>query len=164
MAAWRARVGPVLVEVSAAVRVGATSQDAEPPAPGPRVRRAREQAGLTGRPPDAPHGGARGRVRRPSRPGPRADLVGAALAGADLRDADLRGALLLGADLRDADLRRTDLLGADLRGADLAGADLRDALYLTQPQIDAARGDGRTRLGPGLRRPGHWSPGPAVGP
>lgn len=137
---WRGRVGPVLVDVSAAVRSGAAAARTQHP--------------------------SRGSGRRPARPrvGPRADLAGAALAGTDLRDADLRGALLIGADLAGADLRGADLLGADLRGADLAGADLREALYLTQPQLDAAQGDGRTRLGDGLCRPRHWRPGPAVGP
>ncbi len=85
------------------------------------------------------------------------DLVGARLRGADLRGAELRGAYALGADLRDADLRRCDLLGVDLRGADLAGARLDGALFLTQPQLEAARGDRRTTLPAGLARPGHWS-------
>jgi hypothetical protein len=86
-----------------------------------------------------------------------ADLVGAALRGARLRGAGLRGAYLIGADLRDADLRQADLLGADLRGADLRGADLDGALFLTQPQLEAARGDAATRLPDWLRRPAHWA-------
>jgi hypothetical protein len=86
----------------------------------------------------------------------RADLVGAALRRADLCRADLRGALLIGADLRFADLRSADLIGADLRGASLAGADLTGALFLTQAQVDSARGDEATRLPAGLRRPAHW--------
>ena len=68
-----------------------------------------------------------------------ADLVGADLRGRDLRTADLRGALLIAADLRDADLRWADLLGADLRDADLRGARLDGALFLTRPQLAAAR-------------------------
>jgi hypothetical protein len=86
----------------------------------------------------------------------RADLVGAELRGADLRRANLRGALLIGADLRGADLRLADLIGADLRGAVLVGADLTGALFLTQAQVDSARGDAATRLPPTLRRPAHW--------
>ncbi|MGZ4630541.1 pentapeptide repeat-containing protein [Oryzihumus sp.] len=85
-----------------------------------------------------------------------ADLVGARLRGADLRGASLRGALLVGADLRGADLRWADLIGADLRGADLSGTDLTGALFLTQAQLQAARGDGQTTLPPGLERPSHW--------
>ncbi|MFE4466168.1 pentapeptide repeat-containing protein [Oerskovia sp. NPDC056781] len=86
-----------------------------------------------------------------------ADLVGKRLARADLRGASLRGALLVGADLRGADLRSADLVGADLRGTDLRGADLTDALFLTQAQVDAARGDTTTRLPDGLEHPGHWT-------
>ncbi|EJN2432843.1 pentapeptide repeat-containing protein [Salmonella enterica subsp. enterica serovar Uganda] len=59
--------------------------------------------------------------------GSRADLCGANLRGANLRDADLRGANLRDADLRGADLRGANLRGADLRDADLRGANLRDA-------------------------------------
>jgi uncharacterized protein YjbI with pentapeptide repeats len=94
--------------------------------------------------------------RRRSRRG--ADLVGARLRGADLRGADLRGAYLIGADLRDADLRVADLIGADLRDADLGGADLTGAVFVTQAQLNAARGDGRTAVPAHLDRPGHWAP------
>ena len=86
----------------------------------------------------------------------RADLAGADLRGADLRGASLRGAVLLGADLRGADLRRADLLGADLRGADLSGANLEGAIFLTQPQLESARGDAATTLPPARTRPAHW--------
>jgi uncharacterized protein YjbI with pentapeptide repeats len=85
-----------------------------------------------------------------------ADLVGKDLRKADLRAANLRGAYLIGADLRRADLRVADLIGADLRGADVRGADLTAALFLTQPQVDAANGDGTTEVAPPLVRPAHW--------
>ncbi len=85
-----------------------------------------------------------------------ADLIGAALSRVNLRGASLRGAYLLGADLRGADLHRTDLLGADLRGADLRGARMTESLFLTQPQVQAARGDRSTRLPTVLSRPQHW--------
>jgi uncharacterized protein YjbI with pentapeptide repeats len=84
------------------------------------------------------------------------DLVGRAFGGESLRGADLRGALLIGADLRGTDLHTADLLGADLRGADLRGADLTDALYVTGPQLTAARGDGTTRIPGDVVRPRHW--------
>ena len=86
-----------------------------------------------------------------------ADLAGARLAGADLRAADLRGAVLIAADLHRADLSSADLIGADVRDADLSGADLRTALYLTQPQLNAARGDAATAIPDALARPAHWS-------
>ncbi|MGW0804023.1 pentapeptide repeat-containing protein [Nonomuraea sp. NPDC002799] len=89
-----------------------------------------------------------------------ADLIGAKLKGAGLRAANLRGAYLIGADLRGADLRQADLIGADLRGADLSGADLTGCVFLTQAQLNAAKGDAATRLPPALTRPAHWTAGP----
>jgi uncharacterized protein YjbI with pentapeptide repeats len=86
-----------------------------------------------------------------------ADLIGADLRGADLRCANLRGSLLIGADLRAADLDTADLTGADLRGADLGGADLTGSIFLTQSQVEAAKGDLDTRLPPSLHRPAHWA-------
>lgn len=86
-----------------------------------------------------------------------ADLIGARLRGADLRGANLRGAYLIAADLTGADLRLADLIGADLRDADLAGADLTGSFFLTQPQLNGAKGDAATRLPPALTRPAHWS-------
>ncbi|MEV6741624.1 pentapeptide repeat-containing protein [Streptomyces sp. NPDC051104] len=85
-----------------------------------------------------------------------ADLIGARLKGADLRGASLRGACLIAADLTGADLRHADLIGADLRDADLTDADLTGAFFLTQPQINAARGSVGTRLPASLTRPAHW--------
>ncbi|MFF1877071.1 pentapeptide repeat-containing protein [Leifsonia sp. NPDC058230] len=88
---------------------------------------------------------------------PGADLLGADLSGRDLRGAQLRGALLIAADLHDVDLSAAEFIGADLRDANLAGADLRTAIYLTQTQVNAARGDARTLLPPILKRPSHWA-------
>ena len=74
--------------------------------------------------------------------GARADMRGADLVCANLRDANLRDADLVCANLRDANLRDADLVcanlrdanlrdaepvGANLRGANLGGADMRGA-------------------------------------
>lgn len=93
----------------------------------------------------------------PRRIGPGADLLGVDLHAADLRAADLRGAYLIAANLRGCDLGATDLLGADLRDADLRDADLTGALFLTQPQLGAARGNAATAIPRSLRRPDHWA-------
>lgn len=85
-----------------------------------------------------------------------ADLIGADLRGADLRGANLQGAYLIGADLSGADLRTADLIGADCRDANLGGAALTGSLFLTQSQVDAAKGDAHTTLPPSLTRPAHW--------
>jgi hypothetical protein len=86
-----------------------------------------------------------------------ADLFGAKLRGADLRNANLRGAYLIAADLREADLRQADLIGADLRDTRLEGADLTGSLFLTQSQVNAARGDSKTKLPKAVTRPAHWT-------
>ena len=96
-------------------------------------------------------------VRRPAGP----DLRGRDLAGEDLSERDLvaatlRGAVLIGADLRGVDLADTDVLGADVRGADARGADLRVALFLTQSQVNALRGDAATLLPGTVLRPAHY--------
>jgi len=64
----------------------------------------------------------------------RAYLKGADLSCADLKDADLRGVNLSGADLSAADLRGAYLRCADLKGADLSAADLSRATYILQWQ------------------------------
>ncbi|TGA97018.1 pentapeptide repeat-containing protein [Sporolactobacillus shoreae] len=86
-----------------------------------------------------------------------ADLMGANLRGTDLSGANLRGAYLIAANLRDADLRAADFIGADLRDADLSGADLTESIFLTQAQIDSAKGDAHTKLPRLLSHPSHWS-------
>ena len=49
-----------------------------------------------------------------------------------------------------------DLIGADFRDADLSGADLTGSIFLTQAQVNAAKGGADTKLPPALSRPAHW--------
>lgn len=95
-----------------------------------------------------------GRLEASLRPG--AQLLGVDLRARQLCGADLRGAYLIAADMRGSDLAGADLLGADLRDARLDGAELSRALYLTQPQLNAAMGDRTTVLPPDLAMPSHW--------
>ncbi|MEW9870986.1 pentapeptide repeat-containing protein [Arthrobacter sp. HS15c] len=90
---------------------------------------------------------------------PGADLAAANLRARKLCGADLRGACLIAADLRGSDLAGADLLGADLRDARLDGADLTAALFLTQPQLNSARGSNATLVPPDLSAPPHWQDG-----
>lgn len=103
---------------------------------------------------------ARHGKKTPSRPqktlGRGLDLIGADLRRTDMRGENLRGAYLIAADLRGADLSRADFIGADLRDADLRGADLTDSIFLTQAQINTAKGDRNTKLPLQLSRPTHW--------
>jgi len=87
---------------------------------------------------------------------PGSDLIGARLAASDLRGATIRGSILIAADLSDARMARCDVLGVDMRDANLSGADLGGAIYLTQMQVNSARGDSRTILPRGFERPSHW--------
>lgn len=95
-----------------------------------------------------------GRLRRLSRG---ADLIGADLRKTNLRGANLRGAYLIAADLRGVDLSGTDVIGADFRDVDLRGADLAESIFLTQGQINVAKGDASTKLPASVTRPAHWS-------
>ena len=87
----------------------------------------------------------------------RTDFIGADLKKKNLKGASLRGAFLIAADLKGADLSFTDLIGADLRDTDLRGADLAKSIFLTQAQINVAKGDNSTKLPPSINRPIDWS-------
>ncbi|MBU5316229.1 pentapeptide repeat-containing protein [Clostridium bornimense] len=86
----------------------------------------------------------------------RLDLMGANLRNRNLVGEDFSGALLIEADLRKSDLSYVDVLGADFRDADLSGANLEKAIYLTQGQVNSAKGDSNTKLPKSLKRPRHW--------
>jgi hypothetical protein len=140
---------------AAAARVAAL---AEGPLEGVDVPAVRGEVGeLFGRLSEA----VRGSPAAPGQGHARADLVGRDLRSGRasrraLAGTTLRGALLMGADLRGVDLGRADLLGADLRGADLRGAQLARTLFLTGPQVAAARGDATTTLPARVPRPAAW--------
>ena len=84
------------------------------------------------------------------------DFIGADLRKKDLKGENLSGAYFIAANLRDVDLSFTDLIGADLRDADLSGANLSKSIYLTQAQINTAKGDMNTKLPNNLERPESW--------
>lgn len=67
----------------------------------------------------------------------RAVLRGARLAGADAQNARFVSAAMAGADLTGAVLRSADFTRADLKGARLAGADLRRATLFRADLSDA---------------------------
>ncbi|MNH47753.1 Pentapeptide repeats (8 copies) [compost metagenome] len=64
--------------------------------------------------------------------------------------------MLIAANLRGADLRKVDFIGADLRDADLSDANLTGSIFLTQAQVNSARGNKHTRLPRYLNTPDHW--------
>lgn len=87
----------------------------------------------------------------------RKDNFGKDLRKIDLKGADLRGALLIAANLRNVDLSYADLIGADMRDADISGANLEKSIFLTQAQINAAKGDSKTKLPKRITYPSHWT-------
>ena len=86
----------------------------------------------------------------------RLNFIGADLRKTNLRGEDLRGAFLIAADLRGVDLSGADLIGADLRDADIRGANLTNSIFITQSQINAAKGDSNTRLPMSIVSPSYW--------
>ncbi|MGL4373201.1 MAG: pentapeptide repeat-containing protein, partial [Turicibacter sp.] len=85
-----------------------------------------------------------------------ADLVGKDLRKMDLVGANLRGAYLIAANLSGMDLSGADVIGADFRDANLSGANLSQTLFITQAQINCAKGDHKTKLPDTLLRPTQW--------
>ena len=82
--------------------------------------------------------------------------MGHRLARKDLRTYDFRGAYLIGANLQQSDLRGANMLGADLRDANVKGADLSSCLFLTQMQVNGAKGSSQTLLPIYIEMPFHW--------
>lgn len=95
-------------------------------------------------------------VKRQKTLGRGLDLMGADLRRRDMRGENLRGAYLIAANLTGVDLGGTDLIGVDLRDADIRGADLTASIFLTQAQINTAKGDSSTKLPMQLARPAYW--------
>lgn len=88
--------------------------------------------------------------------GGRINLIGKNLTNFNLKGEDLRGALLIATNLKGVDLTGANLIGADMRDTDISGANLSKALYLTQLQINSAKGDVNTKLPMNIERPSSW--------
>lgn len=81
--------------------------------------------------------------------------------GKDLRKEDLRGrdfsmSLLIAANLGGGCLYGTNFLGADMRDTNIEDADLSQSIFLTQRQINSAKGSRGTALPPTLTYPVSW--------
>lgn len=86
----------------------------------------------------------------------RPNLIDIDLRNNELRGTNLSSALLIAANLSNLDLSGVDFLGADLRDTDFSGSNLSNAVYLTQFQINSAKGDGNTVLPSSLKKPASW--------
>lgn len=84
------------------------------------------------------------------------DFIGQNLTNTNLVGANFAGALLIASNMKNSDLTGANLIGADLRDADVRGANLEDSIFLTQSQVNTAKGDLNTKLPKGLVRPSYW--------
>lgn len=84
------------------------------------------------------------------------DFIGKDLSKYNLIGADFKGSLLIAANLRNSDLSYANFIGADLRDADISGADLTNSVFVTQIQINSAKGNSKTKLPKNLNRPSYW--------
>ena len=96
-------------------------------------------------------------LKNKKRIGGRLNFMGQDLIKLNLKGEDLNGAFLIAANMKCCDLSGTDFLGADLRDTDLCGADLSKSLYLTQMQLNSAKGDSSTKIPESLIRSHQWS-------
>lgn len=81
--------------------------------------------------------------------------------GRDFKKASLDGqdfsmSLLIAANLEGCSLRQTNFLGADMRDANLKNTDLSESIFLTQMQINSAKGNSNTKIPINLSRPASW--------
>ncbi|WP_395018652.1 pentapeptide repeat-containing protein [Robinsoniella peoriensis] len=86
----------------------------------------------------------------------RSDNMGKNFKKANLDGQDLSMSLLIAANLEGCSLFGTNFLGADMRDTNIRNADLSESLFLTQAQVNAARGNENTKLPKTLCRPKSW--------
>lgn len=84
------------------------------------------------------------------------DFIGKDLRNKDLIGSNLIGALLIGSNLQNMDLSGAIVIGSDMRDADIRGCNLENTMYLTQSQINSARGNSKTKLPIFIERPAYW--------
>lgn len=85
------------------------------------------------------------------------DLMGHHFKRAKLNGTDFSSALLIAANLEDCGLAGCNFLGADMRDANIKNADLRDSIFLTQGQLNGARGNMNTCIPEHLITPPEWA-------
>lgn len=84
------------------------------------------------------------------------DFLGRNLKKRDMSGLDLSMKLLIAANFDSCVFDGTVFLGADTRDANFSNADLREAVFLTQGQINSAKGNRNTKLPKHLEYPALW--------
>lgn len=64
--------------------------------------------------------------------------------------------LLIGSNFNGCSFNKASFLGADMRDANLKNADLSGSIFLTQMQINSAKGNSNTKLPSHISRPKTW--------
>ena len=70
---------------------------------------------------------------------------------------DWMGKKLNGKDLRGVNFKGAYLIAADMKYTDLSDANLSTSMFLTQMQINSAKGNAKTLLPLHIQRPLHWN-------
>jgi len=84
------------------------------------------------------------------------DFIGKNFKGNDMSGMDFRDKLLIAANLSDCIFNGAIFLGADTRDTNFSGADLRETIFLTQGQINSAKGNRKTKIPTHLDYPPTW--------
>ena len=84
------------------------------------------------------------------------DFIGRDFKKAVLDGQDFSMSLLIAANLEGCSLRGANFLGADLRDANFKNADLQESVFLTQAQVNTAKGNAYTKLPKFITRPEIW--------
>lgn len=85
-----------------------------------------------------------------------ANLFGGNFKGQDMSGADLSSKLLIAANFERCRFHGTVFLGADTRDTNFNNADLSEAVFLTQGQVNSAKGNRNTKLPYHLDYPSTW--------
>lgn len=84
------------------------------------------------------------------------DFIGKSFKGKNFNGTDFSMNLLIAANFQECSFDGANFLGADTRDTDFSYADLREAVFITQGQVNCARGNSNTKLPAKFRRPISW--------
>lgn len=76
--------------------------------------------------------------------------------GKDFSGVDFNMKILIESNFKNCIFKGATFIGTDTRNANFDGADLREAVFLSQGQVNAAKGSRRTKLPKHLRYPDTW--------
>lgn len=86
----------------------------------------------------------------------RKDCIAKPFKNKDMSNYDFSGQLLIGSDFNSAKLEGSVFLGADTRDVDFSNVDLRKVYFLSQGQVNSAKGNRNTLLASHLCYPSSW--------